>query len=63
MLQVPATVVARPIWGGQSGAGELPTFCWSKSDYNHSATNPDHSPAPLGHPDCFAFPWVGMSWE
>ena len=58
LLQVPATVVAGPTWGGQSGAGELPTFCWSKSDYNHSATNPDHTkqPGPARPPGLLCLP-------
>ena len=52
---VPSTVVSGPTWGAQSGAGNLPPFCWSSSDYNASASH-------LGHPDCFRFDWVEMSW-
>ena len=52
---VPSTVVSGPTWGAQSGAGSLPPFCWSTSDYNRSASH-------VGHPDCFRFEWVDMSW-
>lgn len=52
---LPATVVAGPTWGAQSGKGELPPFCWSSSDYNATLTH-------LGHPDCFRFDWVTQAW-
>jgi len=52
---VPASVVAGPTWGAQSGAGKLPPFCWSTSDYNTSTSH-------LGHPDCFEFEWEYMIW-
>lgn len=53
--KVHATVVAGPTWGEQSG-GDLPAFCWSKSDYNKTASTGSAQPA--GHPDCFAFDWI-----
>ena len=57
--KVAATVVAGPTWGAQSGS-DLPAFCWSKSDYNKTATT--GKAAPMGHPDCFTFDWVEMDF-
>ena len=36
---VPATIVSGPTWGAQSGAGDLPVFCWSNASLTPAQKN------------------------
>jgi hypothetical protein len=56
---VPATIVSGPTWGAQSGSCNLPAFCWSNASLTPEQKNASHH---RGHPDCFQFPWVHMTF-